>query len=63
MVILSSGAEDASYYGMFMWISKGRLYLRVSTKTKEWTVATNKFTVDTFMNIKFSWNRGQGIQI
>lgn len=60
MVIFSSGAEDSTRYGLAMWIFNGRLYLRVSTTTKEWTVVTSSFKINTFMDIKFSWSVQQG---
>ena len=56
MVIFGNGAKNPDSYGVAMWITKGRMYLRVSTKTKEWTLTTTKFTVKQFINIKFSWS-------
>lgn len=56
MVIFTSGADDPSRYGLAMWISNGRLYLRINTRSKEWTVVTSAFRFHEFMTMKFTWS-------
>ncbi|CAG5116409.1 unnamed protein product, partial [Candidula unifasciata] len=63
MVIFSSGADDPARCGLAMWISHGRLYLRVSTKTREWTVVTTAVRFHEFLTIKFSWSVQTGLRL
>lgn len=56
MVIVTSGADIPGNFGFGIWIRQGRMYVRVSTTTREWTVVTTEYTVDEFMEIKFSWS-------
>ncbi|XP_035829885.1 uncharacterized protein LOC106014199 isoform X2 [Aplysia californica] len=63
MVIFGNGAESPDSYGLAMWLKNGRLYLRVSTKTKEWTVVTTDFTINEFMDLKFSWSVQTGLRL
>uniref|UniRef100_A0A2C9L6R6 VWFD domain-containing protein n=1 Tax=Biomphalaria glabrata TaxID=6526 RepID=A0A2C9L6R6_BIOGL len=62
MVIIGNGAQATSRYGWSMWISNGLLYLRISTKTREWTVLTNQFDVGQFLNLKFTWHIQFGLK-
>ena len=60
-VIFTSGGDISTSYGLAMWFSGGRVYLRVSTSTREWTVFTTDFQLNIFVNIKFSWSVQTGL--
>ena len=62
-VIFTSGGDVATLYGLAMWYSGGRIYLRVSTSTREWTVFTTDFVQDISINIKFSWSVQTGLAL
>lgn len=59
--IMSSGGEEGDSYGIAMWIYRGKLYSRVSTKKYEWTVYTKDFEVDEYFGCKMSWSKQYGL--
>ena len=61
MYIFSNGGNIPDSQGMAMWISKGFLFLSVSTKTKLWVVKTKPFTVNLFFKLSFSWSQQDGL--
>ena len=60
MVILTSGADDPDGSGLAVWVQNMRLYVRVSTLTKEWTLTTKSFPSDEFFKILISWSKQTG---
>jgi hypothetical protein len=58
---MSSGGEEGDSYGIAMWIYRGKLYSRVSTKKYEWTVYTKDFEVDEYFGCKMSWSKQYGL--
>lgn len=61
MTIFDNGGSNLKSYGSTMWISKGFLFLTVSTKTKQWVVKTNQFEAGVFIKITFTWSSSQGL--
>ena len=61
MTIFDNGGNNLKSYGSTMWVSKGFLFLTVTTKTKQWVVKTNQFQVGVFVKINFSWSSSQGL--
>ena len=62
-VVFSSGADGPAGYGVAMFYRHGRLYLRVSTITKEWTVTVSQVSLNKFIDIKFSWSVQTGLKL
>ncbi|XP_025096160.1 uncharacterized protein LOC112565098 isoform X1 [Pomacea canaliculata] len=62
-VFFTSGADVDSSYGLAMWYSGRRVYLRVSTSTREWTVFTTAFRLNAFVKIRFSWSIQTGLRL
>ena len=60
-VIFTSGGDISTSYGLAMWFSGGRMYLRVSTSSREWTVFTTNFQLNIFITVKFSWSARTGL--
>lgn len=63
MFIFSNGGNIPDSQGVSMWISKGFLFLSVSTKTKQWVVKTKPFKVNLFFKITFSWSQQDGLYL
>ncbi|GFN75653.1 von Willebrand factor d and egf domain-containing protein, partial [Plakobranchus ocellatus] len=63
MVILTSGADKPDGSGIAIWINNMKLYVRISTMTKEWTLTTTEFPVAEMFNIRFSWAEQTGLTL
>ncbi|GFR90472.1 von Willebrand factor D and EGF domain-containing protein, partial [Elysia marginata] len=61
MVILTSGADAPDGSGIALWVRNMRLYVRVSTISKEWTLTLNSFPVDETFKILLSWSKQAGL--
>ncbi|XP_033756295.1 uncharacterized protein LOC117339040 [Pecten maximus] len=61
--VLSNGGDDVDKYGYAMWFTGNRLYCRVTTQTREWTVYTNKFKIERYYLVQFSWSLQTGLKL
>lgn len=61
MYIFSNGGDEPDGFGTAMYYRRNRLFLTVSTKTKEWTVETTLIKVNVFFKVDFSWSEQTGL--
>ncbi|XP_029649426.2 uncharacterized protein LOC115223143 [Octopus sinensis] len=63
MFIFSNGGTEPTTDGVSMYVSKGFLFLTLSTSTKQWTVKTKMFPVNKFFKVLFSWSEKSGLYL
>ena len=63
MYIFSNGGDEPDGFGTAMYYRRNRLFLTVSTKTKEWTVETTSVKVNAFIKVDFSWSEQTGLAL
>ena len=63
MIIFSNGGERKENYGVAMYYRYNRFYLTISTENKEWTVFTNKISINVAVRIEISWSVQYGLSL
>lgn len=61
MYIFSNGGDEPDGFGVAMYYRRNRLFLTVSTETREWTVETTLIKVNVFYAVDFSWSEQTGL--
>ena len=60
-IILSSGGEDRSSYGVAVIVKFNRLYYIVTSETKAWYASTKMMSVSKWAKVEISWSEEDGL--